>query len=143
MKQPRSPRRSLASRLVCALMAGALTTTVAASSCMAAENKGLMPTAADPYRPSDHYTSTENFMNDPNGLIHKDGTYHLFYQYNPYGATSGNGSWGHATSTDLVHWARHPVAISTDENEDVWSGSVVFDKTNRPSTPTTPCWTRA
>lgn len=130
MKQPRSPRRSLASRLVCALMAGALTTTVAASSCMAAENKGLMPTAADPYRPSYHYTSTENFMNDPNGLIHKDGTYHLFYQYNPYGATSGNGSWGHATSTDLVHWARHPVAISTDENEDVWSGSVVFDKTN-------------
>ena len=69
-------------------------------------------------------------MNDPNGLIYRDGVYHLFYQYNPYGTTAGNGSWGHATSTDLVHWKRQPLAISTDANEDVWSGSVVYDRTN-------------
>ena len=54
----------------------------------------------------------------------------MFYQYNPYGTTAGNGSWGHATSTDLVHWKQQPVAIPTDATEDVWSGSVVFDKTN-------------
>lgn len=69
-------------------------------------------------------------MNDPNGLIHKDGIYHLFYQHNPYGPTSGNGSWGHATSPDLVTWTEQPLAIVSDAAEDVWSGSVVFDKKN-------------
>ena len=69
--------------------------------------------AVDPYRPVYHYTSAQNFMNDPNGLIYRDGVYHLFYQYNPYGTTAGNGSWGHATSTDLVHWKRQPLACLT------------------------------
>ena len=85
---------------------------------------------ADPYRPVYHYSPAQNFMNDPNGLIYHDGVYHMFYQYNPYGTTAGNGSWGHATSTDLVHWKQQPLAIPTDATEDVWSGSVVFDKTN-------------
>lgn len=82
------------------------------------------------YRPQFHYSPAQNWMNDPNGLIYYKGEYHMFYQYNPYGATSGNGSWGHAVSKDLVHWKELPVAIPTDANEDVWSGSVVFDKTN-------------
>jgi fructan beta-fructosidase len=85
---------------------------------------------ADPYRPVYHYSAAQNFMNDPNGLIYHNGIYHMFYQYNPYGTTAGNGSWGHATSTDLVHWKQQPVAIPTDATEDVWSGSVVFDKHN-------------
>lgn len=84
----------------------------------------------DPYRPEYHYTSATNFMNDPNGLIYHDGVYHLFYQYNPSAPTAGNGSWGHATSRDLVHWSRQPLAISTDAKEDVWSGSVVYDSAN-------------
>jgi levanase len=84
----------------------------------------------DPYRPVYHYSPAQNFMNDPNGLIYHNGIYHMFYQYNPYGTTAGNGSWGQATSTDLVHWKQQPVAIPTDATEDVWSGSVVFDKTN-------------
>lgn len=86
--------------------------------------------ADDPYRPAYHYTAAKNFMNDPNGLIYHAGAYHLYYQYNPSGTTAGNGSWGHATSPDLVHWKRQPLAISTDAREDVWSGSVVYDKTN-------------
>jgi fructan beta-fructosidase len=69
-------------------------------------------------------------MNDPNGLIRFKGVYHLFYQHNPSGNTAGNGSWGHATSTDLVHWTEHPVAIAADTDEEVWSGSVVLDRTN-------------
>jgi Beta-fructosidases (levanase/invertase) len=87
-------------------------------------------TYTEPYRPQFHYSPAQNWMNDPNGLIYYKGGYHLFYQYNPYGKTGGNGSWGHAVSKDLVHWKELPVAIPVDANEEVWSGSVVFDKTN-------------
>ena len=82
------------------------------------------------WRPTYHYTPATNFMNDPNGLIRYKGVYHLFYQHNPSGNTAGNGSWGHATSTDLVHWTEHPIAIAADADEEVWSGSVVFDRNN-------------
>jgi len=94
-----------------------------------------VPAAAAPdettqWRPTYHYTPAANFMNDPNGLIRHKGTYHLFYQHNPSGNTADNGSWGHATSTDLVHWTEHPIAIAADTDEQVWSGSVVLDRTN-------------
>ena len=69
-------------------------------------------------------------MNDPNGLVYYKGVYHLFYQYNPDGNTWGNMSWGHATSTDLVHWTEQPLAIPNDSNQDIFSGSVVADTTN-------------
>ncbi|WP_261377350.1 GH32 C-terminal domain-containing protein [Arthrobacter sp. AG367] len=69
-------------------------------------------------------------MNDPNGMVYHKGIYHLFFQHNPSGNTWGNMSWGHATSTDLVHWQEQPLAISTDTQEDVFSGSVVVDKNN-------------
>ena len=84
------------------------------------------PEPADPYRPIYHFSPPTNFMNDPNGLIYHRGVYHLFFQYNP----RGNTSWGHATSTDLVHWQDQPLAIPADPSEQVWSGSVVFDRTN-------------
>jgi len=82
------------------------------------------------YRPQFHYTPAENWMNDPNGLIYYKGTYNLFYQYNPSGSTWGNISWGHAVSTDLVHWKEEPVAIPQDSSEYVYSGSVVYDSAN-------------
>lgn len=84
----------------------------------------------EPYRPQFHYSPAQNWMNDPNGLIFYKGQYHLFYQYNKFGTTGGNASWGHAVSMDLVHWTELPVAIPVDANEEVWSGSVVLDKTN-------------
>lgn len=82
------------------------------------------------YRPQFHFSPAQNWMNDPNGLIYYKGQYHLFFQYNPSGTTWGNISWGHAVSTDLVHWKQLPVAIPQDANEMVWSGSAVFDKNN-------------
>ena len=69
-------------------------------------------------------------MNDPNGLVYHDGTYHLFYQYNPEGTDWGHLSWGHATSTDLVHWTHEGVAIPEGEDEMIFSGSVVVDREN-------------
>ncbi|MFJ9909323.1 GH32 C-terminal domain-containing protein [Streptomyces sp. NPDC101152] len=82
------------------------------------------------YRPQFHFTPALNWMNDPNGLIHYKGRYHLFFQYNPSGNTWGNMSWGHAVSTDLVHWKQLPLAIPQDDQEMVFSGSVVLDKNN-------------
>ncbi|WUH89702.1 GH32 C-terminal domain-containing protein [Streptomyces sp. NBC_00433] len=85
---------------------------------------------SEPYRPRIHYTPAQNWMNDPNGLIFYKGRYHLFYQYNPSGNTWGNMSWGHAVSTDLVHWKELPLAIPQDDQEMVFSGSVVLDRNN-------------
>ncbi|MGW2618321.1 GH32 C-terminal domain-containing protein [Streptomyces sp. NPDC001500] len=82
------------------------------------------------YRPQFHFTPAQNWMNDPNGLIWYKGRYHLFFQYNPDGDTWGNMSWGHAVSTDLVHWKQLPVAIPQDDQEMIFSGSVVLDKNN-------------
>ena len=88
------------------------------------------PSASDPWRPSAHLTPSKNWMNDPNGLVYEDGTYHAFYQYNPKGNDWGNMSWGHSTSTDLVHWVEAPVAMEATETEEIFSGSIVVDTGN-------------
>jgi fructan beta-fructosidase len=97
---------------------------------------------ASPGRPVLHYTAQDTWLNDPNGLVHADGTYHLYYQNNPYGNVWGNMSWGHATSTDLLAWVEHPIAIAGDESEDVFSGSIVVDRLNTSGlgTPECPPW---
>lgn len=82
------------------------------------------------YRPQIHYTPNANWINDPNGLVYDNGTWHLYYQYNPYGNEWGNMSWGHATSSDLVHWQEQPVAMTPNELGDIFSGSIVVDKNN-------------
>lgn len=90
------------------------------------------PTASytELYRPQIHFTPAKNWMNDPNGMVYVDGTWHLFYQYNPMGNDWGNMSWGHATSTDLMHWKEQEVALTRDELGAIFSGSAVIDKDN-------------
>lgn len=82
------------------------------------------------YRPQIHFSPAKNWINDPNGMVYADGVYHLFYQYNPQGNSWGNMSWGHATSTDLLHWKEQAVAMTRDDLGDIFSGSAVIDKDN-------------
>lgn len=82
------------------------------------------------FRPLYHHTPAYGWMNDPNGMFYKDGEYHLYYQYNPYGSMWGNMNWGHSSSKDLVNWEHHPVAIEPNGLGTVFSGSSVVDKEN-------------
>ena len=79
------------------------------------------------YRPAFHHTPLYGWMNDPNGMFFKDGTWHLYYQYNPYGSKWQNMSWGHSTSKDLIAWEHQPVALEVDGLGHVFSGSSVVD----------------
>ncbi|WP_323991675.1 glycoside hydrolase family 32 protein [Nguyenibacter sp. L1] len=83
------------------------------------------------WRPALHFSPAAHWMNDPNGPFLLDGTYHLFYQYNQAGMVWGHTSWGHATSPDLVHWHEDAIAIPATPNEDIFSGSVIYDRQNR------------
>lgn len=82
------------------------------------------------FRPLYHHTPAYGWMNDPNGMFYKDGVYHLYFQYNPYGAVWGNMHWGHSTSTDLMHWKFEGCAIVPDAWGAIFSGSCVVDHEN-------------
>ncbi len=100
------------------------------SSSLDAARPETAPAVTPRFRPAIHFTARDTWLNDPNGLVFHDGLYHLFFQNNPFGSVWGNMSWGHATSTDLLQWTEHPVAIAGDETEDIFSGSVVVDHGN-------------
>lgn len=80
----------------------------------AALNEAAPKAQQDPLRPQYHFLPPANWMNDPNGTLYIDGTYHLFYQLNPFQAKWGHCCWGHARSTDLVHWEHLPIALVPD-----------------------------
>jgi sucrose-6-phosphate hydrolase SacC (GH32 family) len=89
------------------------------------------PTYRELYRPQFHYTPAMNWMNDPNGLVDYQGEHHLFYQYNPFGISPAPTiSWGHAVSTDWVHWARVTRRYTCNRYRFIYSGSAVVDTKN-------------
>jgi fructan beta-fructosidase len=88
------------------------------------------PNYQERFRPQFHFTPAVNWMNDPNGLVYYDGEYHLFFQFNPFGAKWGHMSWGHAVSPDLVRWEHLPVAIPEADGVMAFSGSAVVDWNN-------------
>ena len=83
---------------------------------------------ADQDRPAIHFTPLYGWLNDPNGLIYKDGVYHMYFQYNPLNVIWGNMSWGHAVSSDLLHWKQEPPALLPGKDGPIFSGCAVDNR---------------
>lgn len=122
---------ALTSRLTLLPLGAALLSAGCASS-----SPGPAPTHDEAFRPQLSFSPERNWMNDPNGLVYHDGEYHLFYQHNPNKDTWGDMSWGHAVSTDLLHWTELPLALPVEKDDKgeitqmFFSGSAVVDYGN-------------
>ena len=98
--------------------------------CNSAKKQTIQTTNIEPHRPQIHFSPREKWMNDPNGMVFYNNTYHLFYQYYPDSTVWGPMHWGHATSADLVHWEHQPIALYPDTLGYIFSGSAVADLNN-------------
>ena len=90
----------------------------------------IMTNYQEPYRPQFHFSPSEKWMNDPNGLVYHNGVYHLFYQCYPDDIVWGPMHWGHAVSRDMISWEHKPIALYPDEHGLIFSGSAVVDINN-------------
>ena len=95
-----------------------------------ASKSGAQEIYHQPYRPQVHFSPKEKWMNDPNGMVFYKGIYHLFFQYHPGSTKWGPMHWGHATSSDLIHWQQQPIALFPDSLGYIFSGSAVVDYNN-------------
>lgn len=86
---------------------------------------------SDPARPGYHFVMPEGVAMpfDPNGAIYWKGRYHLFYIFQDRRGDRRSDHWGHASSTDLLHWRHHPTGLL----EGMYSGNCFIDKEGRPT----------
>jgi fructan beta-fructosidase len=85
----------------------------------------------EPHRGQFHFSPRAGWMNDVNAPLYHNGVYHLFFQHNPHGLQWDTMHWGHATSTDLVHWTQRPIALEPGVHPgDLFSGGGVVDTAN-------------
>ncbi len=86
----------------------------------------------EPHRPQFHFTQKVGWINDPNGMVYHNGTWHFFFQHNPVALPWGNMTWGHATSKDLLHWEQQPNKLfpGTMAKGDCFSGGATVDTNN-------------
>lgn len=82
------------------------------------------------FRPLLHFSAEKNWTGEPSGFLYENGEYHLFYSYNPDQPVLGNIHWGHAVSSDLLHWKSAPVALAPDPSGQIYPGSVISDPDN-------------
>ncbi|MGA9464060.1 MAG: glycoside hydrolase family 32 protein [Terracidiphilus sp.] len=124
-----NPHRLDRRTFVAALGAGVLAQSLPRRALSLASEATVDAIAHDPLRPEFHLMPPHNWMNDPNGPIWWKGKYHLFYQLNPHAAVWGDMHWGHAISTDMVHWHHQPIALAPtpggSDSEGCFSGSAV------------------
>jgi beta-fructofuranosidase len=122
-------RRGFLSSMVGAAVVSPLIRNFCGTPALASELQASL--SADPRRPQFHLLPAANWMNDPNAPIYFEGNYHLFYQYNPNGAYWGDMHWGHAISSDMIHWRHLPVAFApTPDSPDAdgcFTGSAVIE----------------
>ncbi|MHC5201355.1 GH32 C-terminal domain-containing protein [Myroides sp. LJL119] len=90
----------------------------------------IISTNIQRFRPNYHFSADFGWINDPNGMFYKDGVYHLCFQYNPYGATWENMTWGHAVSKDLILWQQQKEVLHPDALGQIYSGCAVVDTNN-------------
>lgn len=102
------------------------------SACRSPQQQPAGPSSdtAEQHRPLIHFTPKTAWMNDPNGMVYGNGTYHLFYQHYPDSTVWGPMHWGHATSKNLVQWQHQPIALYPDSLGYIFSGSCVMDSAN-------------
>lgn len=82
--------------------------------------------AKDPEFPTYHFRAPKNFTGDANGFSYWQGRWHMFYQFRPAGKRPVY--WGHAVSSDLIHWEDLPIAICPDKGINAYSGSALVEK---------------
>src|ERR1700677_5177059 len=121
----RTPFSSIKPRLLPVLIA-----LLGAHTLAKAQTAPAMPADSTPWQPRIHFYAPHNWINDPNGPILLNGQYQLYFQYNPFGDQWGHMSWGHASSSDLVHWKEISVAIPEENGVMIFSGSTVEDRDN-------------
>ncbi len=88
----------------------------------------LARTRGDRWYPRFHIAGVAGWINDPNGLCHYNGRYHVYFQHYPYGTDWGLMHWGHVSSADLITWRREPIALAPSlpgDRDGVFSGSAV------------------